>query len=94
MSTSNVQQPEKERQYGTICSCIVGFGVWMFLTSDPSPVAWIIAWLLLAYLILGYCLLELHIMEMAPSGDPTPVQVQSAPPLQLDLDHLLKASRK
>jgi hypothetical protein len=70
---------------GTLFSCFVGAGVWSFLASDPSPTAWIIASLLMAYLVLGYCLLELYLLEEAGAGRPVKVHGQQASPLQLDI---------
>lgn len=70
---------------GTLLSCVIGAMVWTFLSSDPSPTAWIIATLFLAYAVLAYCLLELYLMEEAAGGHPVKVRGQQASPLQLDI---------
>jgi hypothetical protein len=66
------------------CYCMVAAGVWVFLTSDPSPVAWVLAILFVSYSILGYCLLEIHLMELQMGGAPVNVRAHQPSPLQLD----------
>lgn len=77
--------PEDEGGYGTVFSCVIGAGVWVFVSSNPSPTAWIIATLLLTYLVLGYCLLELYLLELESPGTPVQVHAQQPPPLRLDI---------
>jgi|GEM_PF-4357060 len=64
------------------CYCVAAAGVWIFLASDPSPVACVLATLFVSYTILGYCLLEIHLMELQ-MGEPVNVRAHQPPPLQL-----------
>jgi hypothetical protein len=95
--SSNSSHTEKEREkeeekeqeegsgFATIFSCAVGGGLWTFIASNPSPVAWIISILLLSYLVLGYCLMEICLMESSIEGNPIKVQTQTLPPLRLEI---------
>ncbi|GFO66913.1 hypothetical protein GMLC_04920 [Geomonas limicola] len=54
----------------TLVSCALGGAVWWFLASDPSPLAMVLAALLLAYLFLGY--FALAILFPDPNAGPAP----------------------
>jgi hypothetical protein len=82
--SNNDSETGKQQEFGTVLSCILGICVWVFISSDPSPTAWILALLLLTYLILGYCLLMIHLSELE-QGAPVPVRAHQPPPLQLDI---------
>lgn len=84
-SSDSSQTEEEESGFATCFSCAIGVGVWAFLASNPSPTAWIISILLLAYLVLGYCLMEICLMESSGSGNPIKVQARPLPPLRLEI---------
>ena len=85
MSQKSNAESADDIGFGTVFSSVVGAGVWMFISSNPSPIAWIIAALILIYLILGYCLLEIYLMEAATGGSPVPVHAQNVAPLRLEV---------
>lgn len=47
----------KERELGTMITCVIGAGLWWFLSSQPSSTSLMLAAFVLVYLLLGYCLL-------------------------------------
>ena len=49
-----------------IATSIIGAAAWLFLASDPSPLAWILALLLLSYVVLGYVYLSLTVETVSP----------------------------
>jgi hypothetical protein len=48
---------QKEKEFGTMITFIIGAGVWWFVTSQPSTVAMILAGFLVAYTFLAYCIM-------------------------------------
>lgn len=54
-----VPNEEPERDLVTPGACLVGAGLWWFLSPPPSGVALIVAALLLGYCCLGFCYLAL-----------------------------------
>jgi hypothetical protein len=56
---------EKERDFGTMITFIIGAGVWWFVTSQPSTVAMILVGFLVAYSFLAYCIMAI----MLPGPD-------------------------
>ncbi|GFO58126.1 hypothetical protein GMST_04510 [Geomonas silvestris] len=62
---------------GTLVSCALGGGIWFFLASEPSPLALVIAGLLLSYLFLGYCALAILLPD--PNEEPAPSSERFAP---------------
>ena len=71
-------RPGKEKEYGTTVSLAIAIGIWWFIASDPSVIAWIIALLLLCYLTLGFCLLALYFP--GPDAELPPAEVLAPPP--------------
>jgi hypothetical protein len=54
---------ESGEEFGSFCTCIIGAIVWAFLSSNPSPAAWILLALFTSYAILGYLFWMLHLEE-------------------------------
>ena len=52
-----------------IAASIIGAAAWLFLASDPSPIAWILALLVLSYTVLGYVYLSLTVETISPDAD-------------------------
>jgi hypothetical protein len=67
-----------------ILFAVIYTGLWVFIASDPSPVAWVIAMLAFSYTILGYLYLELTFFEMVYSAahvPPAPGKQLAEPPV-------------
>lgn len=62
---------------GTLVSGVLGGLIWLFLASDPSTLALLIAGLLLCYLFLGYLALALLLPD--PNEEPAPSSERFAP---------------
>ena len=73
---SSEQSEPKERSFGGAISCIVGAGVWWFLSSQPSVIALLLATILLVYLFLGFCLIAV----LLPGPD-TPTRKEAFVPV-------------
>ena len=80
-----------------IAASIIGAAAWLFLAGDPSPVAWILALLLLSYAVLGYVYLSLTVETISPDAAdhfgfeqlPETAPRLEAAPASVDLKHEL-----
>jgi hypothetical protein len=82
MESNQETGTQKQRDFGSMASCLAGAGVWWFLCSEPSPVALTVAAILLAYLFLGFCLLAV----LLPGPDTQRRQEAFVPLPQNDFD--------
>jgi|GEM_PF-5784845 len=64
-----------------IMASFFGAAVWLFVSSSPSPVAWVLAWLLISYTFLGYLFLEVCIYELENPRHPKPANAADVQPL-------------
>jgi hypothetical protein len=48
---------QKQRNFGTKVSLVIGASVWWFISGQPSPVSLMLAAILIFGLFLGFCLL-------------------------------------
>ena len=59
MESNQEASEQKQQGFGVKAACIVGAGVWWFLTSQPSSIAMLLATFFLLYLFLGFCVLAI-----------------------------------
>ena len=59
MGSSEREGEQKQRNFGTPTSCLIGAAIWWFLSGQPSTGALTLAAILLGFLFMGYCLLAI-----------------------------------
>ena len=59
MGSREETSEQKQKDFGAMIACVIGSGVWWFLSQQPSPLALLLAGVLLGYLFIGYCLLAI-----------------------------------
>jgi hypothetical protein len=74
---------QKSKDWGSFGACVIGASFWLFIASEPSPTAWIIAALVVAYAILGYMFLMLHLDEVILS-EVIRIEAERSPARQLE----------